>query len=63
MDQTDDLARLGEILRSRTDDEFGESADRGARDRYELLSGMEMNAAGLARYWRKRAEAQAEAPS
>jgi glyoxylase-like metal-dependent hydrolase (beta-lactamase superfamily II) len=58
--QTDDMARLGEILRARTDDEFGESADGEARDRYELLASMEMNAAGLARYWRKRAEAEGE---
>jgi glyoxylase-like metal-dependent hydrolase (beta-lactamase superfamily II) len=61
MDETDDVARLGEILRIRTEDEFGESTDDGARDRYELLASMEMNAAGLARYWRKRAQAEAQA--
>jgi glyoxylase-like metal-dependent hydrolase (beta-lactamase superfamily II) len=63
MAETDGVPRLGEILRAGTDDEFGESADSQARDRYELLASMEMNAAGLARYWRKRSEAEAPAPS
>jgi hypothetical protein len=58
MRRTEDTVRLGQILRARTEDEFGEAADRQARERYELLATMEMNAAGLARYWRKRTEAE-----
>jgi hypothetical protein len=55
--QTDDLGRLAEILRAQTADEFADVAEPdAAQERYELLANMEMNAAGLARYWRKRAE-------
>jgi glyoxylase-like metal-dependent hydrolase (beta-lactamase superfamily II) len=54
---TDDLDRVAELLRRKTEDEFppGESVDM---TRYEVLSDMRMNAAGLMRYWRKRAEAE-----
>jgi glyoxylase-like metal-dependent hydrolase (beta-lactamase superfamily II) len=56
MGQTDELDRIAEILRERTLSEFAEATDPAADlDRYELLSGMETNAAGLVRYWKKRA--------
>jgi glyoxylase-like metal-dependent hydrolase (beta-lactamase superfamily II) len=60
--ETDDLDRVADLLRRQTDDEFppGESVDM---TRYEVLSDMRMNAAGLMRYWRKRTEAQGPPPS
>jgi glyoxylase-like metal-dependent hydrolase (beta-lactamase superfamily II) len=52
------LNRVGQILDQATRDEFEEAApgvDAGeARERYELLATMRMNAAGLVRYWEKR---------
>ena len=60
MDQTDDLDRIAEMLDRGTADEFDGSPDPGpARERYELLATMKMNAAGLVRYWQKRAEREA----
>jgi glyoxylase-like metal-dependent hydrolase (beta-lactamase superfamily II) len=57
MADTEDTERLGEILRAGTADEFADVAEPdAAMERYELLATMESNAAGLARYWRKRAE-------
>jgi glyoxylase-like metal-dependent hydrolase (beta-lactamase superfamily II) len=57
LEQTDDLARIADLLRSETADEFADVAEPdAAQERYELLATMEINAAGLARYWRKRAE-------
>jgi glyoxylase-like metal-dependent hydrolase (beta-lactamase superfamily II) len=58
MDRTDDLDRITEILEESTAGEFGQAAEP-QRDRYELLSSMRMNAAGLVRYWQKRAEREA----
>jgi hypothetical protein len=51
------LDRVTEFLERKTADEFGPgmAADR---ERYEILSGMETNAAGLVRYWKKRADAE-----
>ena len=56
LEETDDLERVTELLDRKTGDEFGtrEAVDR---ERYEILSGMKTNAAGLIRYWKKRAEA------
>ena len=59
MDETDDLQAIADILRARTEDEFDDAASEEGRARYELLSGMEANAAGLVRYWRKRGEREA----
>jgi glyoxylase-like metal-dependent hydrolase (beta-lactamase superfamily II) len=58
LEETDDLDRVTELLERRTADEFGptEAVDR---ERYEILSGMKMNASGLVRYWKKRAEGEA----
>lgn len=57
MEDTADLDRIAEMLRRRTADEFGEATEPDARmDRYEILADMRMNAAGLVRYWQKRAE-------
>ncbi len=60
MDQTDDLGRITEILSARTSAEFDDAgAGEEARERHEVLSGMRMNAAGLVRYWTKKAEREA----
>jgi len=62
MDTTDDLDRIAEILAARTSSEFDEAgASEEGRDRYEALSGMRMNAAGLVRYWTKVREREAAA--
>jgi glyoxylase-like metal-dependent hydrolase (beta-lactamase superfamily II) len=58
LEETDDLDRVTELLERKTADEFG-SVDAVDRERYEILSGMKMNASGLVRYWRKHAEAAA----
>jgi glyoxylase-like metal-dependent hydrolase (beta-lactamase superfamily II) len=63
MDGTDDLARIAEILEQRTASEFDDAPPEADLERYEILSGMEMNAAGLVRYWNKRRETEARAPS
>jgi glyoxylase-like metal-dependent hydrolase (beta-lactamase superfamily II) len=56
--ETDDLDRVTELLERRTAAEFG-ATEAVDRERYEILSGMKMNASGLARYWKKRAEGEA----
>ncbi len=57
MDETDDLDLITEILAARTSAEFDEAgASEEARERHEVLSGTRINAAGLVRYWTKRAE-------
>lgn len=60
---TDDEAEISAILDQRTRAEFDDArgdVDIGeARGRYELLSSVEIDAAGLARYWRKRWEGEA----
>ena len=61
MDETEDLDRITELLRTRTADEFAGAAERREDiDRFEILADMRNNAAGLVRYWRKRAEREAE---
>jgi glyoxylase-like metal-dependent hydrolase (beta-lactamase superfamily II) len=62
MDQTQDLDRIAALLDQRTASEFDESTGDGDRDRYEVLSSMRMNAAGLVRYWRKREQRDAAGP-
>jgi glyoxylase-like metal-dependent hydrolase (beta-lactamase superfamily II) len=57
MDQTSELDRVSQILRDRTASEFGSQAGPEDLERYEILSSVEMNAAGLLRYWTKRGEA------
>jgi hypothetical protein len=54
---SDDLDRITEILTAGTASEWGGSP-RGVEDsdRYEILSSMRMNAAGLLRYWQERDE-------
>jgi glyoxylase-like metal-dependent hydrolase (beta-lactamase superfamily II) len=59
---TDDLDRVAELLARRTDSEF-DGVDSVDPSRYDLLSDMRMNAAGLVRYWKKRAETVAAAAS
>jgi glyoxylase-like metal-dependent hydrolase (beta-lactamase superfamily II) len=61
MEETEELDRIAQILRERTAPELNETAHAKVDlERYEVLSSMEMNAAGLVRYWRKRAEREAE---
>lgn len=55
--ETDDLDRIAELLDRRTASEF-EGITAVDPSRYDVLSDMKMNAAGLARYWRKRQERQ-----
>jgi glyoxylase-like metal-dependent hydrolase (beta-lactamase superfamily II) len=56
MDQTEDLERVTQILTAGTESEFDDAPPDADLERYEILSGMRMNAAGLVRYWKKRAE-------
>jgi len=57
LDRTDDLRQIAAVLERETADEFDDAMDPSADlERYEILSSMEMNAAGLVRYWRKREE-------
>jgi glyoxylase-like metal-dependent hydrolase (beta-lactamase superfamily II) len=61
MDETEDLDRITELLRAGTADEFDDApAPRDRIDRFEILADMRNNAAGLVRYWRKRAEREQE---
>jgi glyoxylase-like metal-dependent hydrolase (beta-lactamase superfamily II) len=54
---TDDLERIAELLERQTADEF-QGVDAVDPSRYDTLSDMRMNAAGLMRYWKKRAESE-----
>ena len=56
MTETDDLGRIAQILERRTASEFDDVPPDADLERYEILSGMQMNAAGLVRYWNKKAE-------
>ena len=60
MDVTIDLDRIAEILAAGTAAEFEGAAtsDPSELERYEILSSMRVNAAGLVRYWQKREETQ-----
>jgi glyoxylase-like metal-dependent hydrolase (beta-lactamase superfamily II) len=66
MEETDDIDRIAELLDQGTADEFEEaSAGEGEGEvdsaGYEILSSMQMNAAGLVRYWKKRADRETAA--
>jgi hypothetical protein len=54
--RTDDVDEIAGVLERGTASEFEEAGVASELDRYELLSSMRMNAAGLVRYWRKRDE-------
>jgi glyoxylase-like metal-dependent hydrolase (beta-lactamase superfamily II) len=57
MDETNDLDRIAEALAERTDSELDEARARGVDlERYEILSSVRANAAGLVRYWEKQEE-------
>jgi glyoxylase-like metal-dependent hydrolase (beta-lactamase superfamily II) len=61
LEETDDLDRIARLLERQTASEFDEARAAGVdidMDRYETLSSMRMNAAGLVRYWKKRGEAE-----
>jgi glyoxylase-like metal-dependent hydrolase (beta-lactamase superfamily II) len=61
LDQTEDLDRITELLERQTSSEFDDAKDAGIEidmERYETLASMRMNAAGLVRYWKKRADAE-----
>jgi glyoxylase-like metal-dependent hydrolase (beta-lactamase superfamily II) len=55
LQETDDLDRIAALLDRRTASEF-EGVTPVDPSRYDVLSDMKMNAAGLARYWRRRQE-------
>ena len=61
MEETDDLDRIAEMLTTRTASEFDEAPEGADLERYEVLSGMKMNASGLVRYWKKHQESEAAA--
>jgi glyoxylase-like metal-dependent hydrolase (beta-lactamase superfamily II) len=56
MDETDDIDRITQLLTDRTAHEFDQAPDGADLERYEVLSGMKMNASGLVRYWKNRQE-------
>jgi glyoxylase-like metal-dependent hydrolase (beta-lactamase superfamily II) len=57
LEETDDLDRIAELLTHRTADEFEVvGLERDQIDRFDILADMRNNAAGLVRYWKKRAE-------
>lgn len=60
--ETDDFERVAALLDRRTASEF-EGVESVDPTRYDMLSDMRMNAAGLVRYWKKRAEAEARGAS
>ena len=59
MDETDDIERITQILTDRTSSEFDDAPEGADLERYEVLSGMSVNASGLVRYWKKRQESDA----
>jgi glyoxylase-like metal-dependent hydrolase (beta-lactamase superfamily II) len=60
MERTEDVSEIAALLARETASEFDEADEKEGLDRYEILSSMEMNAAGLVRYWRKRAEREGQ---
>jgi glyoxylase-like metal-dependent hydrolase (beta-lactamase superfamily II) len=61
LEQTDDLDRITELLERQTNSEFDAAKAAGIEidmARYETLSSMRMNASGLVRYWKKRADTE-----
>jgi glyoxylase-like metal-dependent hydrolase (beta-lactamase superfamily II) len=64
LDETEDLDRITELLTERTADEFeAVGRKRDDVDRFDILADMRNNASGLVRYWKKRAEREAESAS
>jgi glyoxylase-like metal-dependent hydrolase (beta-lactamase superfamily II) len=64
MQETEDLDRITELLERRAAEEYKGDRPGGSPadfEGYEVLSSMRMNAAGLVRYWKKRAEREAAA--
>src|SRR5207244_3270638 len=63
LQRTDDVEEIAALLEHRGSEEYLEDSGRAIDlDRYDVLSSIRMNAAGLMRYWRKRSErAAAEA--
>jgi glyoxylase-like metal-dependent hydrolase (beta-lactamase superfamily II) len=58
LEEADDLDRIAALLARRTAPDFAEPRSRGIDwERYDILADMRINAAGLVRYWKKRAEA------
>jgi glyoxylase-like metal-dependent hydrolase (beta-lactamase superfamily II) len=63
LEETDDVDRIAALLERETASEFDQVAGRDLDlDRYEILSSMKINAQGLVRYWKKRAEREAPKP-
>ena len=61
LETDDDLDRITALLEHEGAREYLEdSGQRIDMARYDVLSSVRMNAAGLIRYWRKRAEREAE---
>jgi glyoxylase-like metal-dependent hydrolase (beta-lactamase superfamily II) len=59
LEETDDLDRIAQLLTRRTAQDFAEPRSRGIDwERYDILADMRINAAGLVRYWKKRADAE-----
>lgn len=55
LEETDDLDRIAELLDRETASEFDPVREEAPDlERYEILSSMRMNAAGLVRYWTKK---------
>ena len=64
MQETNDLDRIAELLTHGTANEFTElGLQRSAVERFDILADMRNNAAGLVRYWTKRAEREASEAS
>jgi len=60
LEETDDVDRIAALLERETASEFDQVAGQDLDlDRYEILSSMKINAQGLVRYWKKRAEREA----
>jgi glyoxylase-like metal-dependent hydrolase (beta-lactamase superfamily II) len=58
---TDDLGEIAALLERRGASEYLEdSGEPIDLERYDVLSSIQMNASGLIRYWKKRAEREAE---
>jgi len=57
LQHTDQLEQVENALREATAEEY-QGLDVSDAERFEILSGFRMNAAGLARYWKKRSESR-----
>ena len=60
LERTDDVEEIANLLEQRGAAEYLEDSGRPIDlERYDVLSSIRMNAAGLMRYWRKREEREA----